>query len=175
MTVDHRLERWVVAHRVSWLNGVFEELSRIGAYGLVWLAIALALAVVWRRPTILVRVLIADGLAELLSDLLKAAIPRGRPHDHPLVAVPHSHSFPSGHATTSFACATVLAGAAPRFRVPLYVLAAAIAWSRVYNGVHWPLDVLAGAALGVAIGLFVRALRLPAGSRRRSRRALPAG
>jgi undecaprenyl-diphosphatase len=133
------------------------------------------LAVVWRRPSIFVRVVIADALAELLSDLLKAVIPRGRPHDHPLIAVPHSHSFPSGHATISFACATVLAGAAPRFRVPLYLLAAAIAYSRLYNGVHWPLDVLAGAALGVAIGLFVRALRLPAGSRRRSRRAQRAG
>jgi membrane-associated phospholipid phosphatase len=172
---DHRLERWVVGHRVSWLNGVFEELSRIGSYGLVWLAIAIVLALVWQRPSIFVRVLIADALAELLSGILRAAIPRARPHNHPLVALPHTHSFPSGHSATSFACATVLAGAAPRLRVPLYLLAAAIAYSRVYNGVHWPLDVLAGAALGVGIGFWVRALRLPAGSLRRSRPGRRAG
>jgi undecaprenyl-diphosphatase len=141
----------------------------------VWLAIALVLALAWRRPSILVRVVIADVLAEVLSDLLKAVIPRGRPHDHPLIALPHSHAFPSGHATTSFACATVLAGAAPRLSVAFYVLAAAIAYSRVYDGVHWPLDVLAGAALGIAIGLAVRALRLPGESRRGSPRAPRAG
>jgi membrane-associated phospholipid phosphatase len=160
---------------VSWLNGVFEQLSRIGSHGLVWLAIGLVLGLVQRRPAVFLRVAIADALAELVSGLLKAAIPRARPHDHPLVAVPHSHSFPSGHATVSFACATVLAAASPALRVPFYVLAAAIAWSRVYNGVHWPLDVLAGAALGIAVGLFVRALRLPGESRRGSPRGWRTG
>ena len=124
-----------------------------------------------RRPEIFVLVLCADGVAELVADALKAAIPRRRPHDHALVAEPHTHSFPSGHATTSFACATLLAAAVPRLRVPLYVLATAIAWSRVYVGVHYPLDVLAGAALGLAVGVLVlRALPRLARGRRRSRR-----
>jgi undecaprenyl-diphosphatase len=61
-----------------------------------------------------------------------------------------SSSFPSGHATTAFACATMLAAFAPRLRVPLFALAALIALSRLYNGDHYPLDVLAGAALGTA-------------------------
>jgi undecaprenyl-diphosphatase len=120
--------------------------------------------------------LVADALGQLVSSLLKAAIPRARPHDHPLVAQPHTHSFPSGHATTSFACATVLALMLPRLRVPLFLLAAAISWSRVYVGVHWPLDVFAGAALGVGIGVGVaRALPRLAGARRRSRRTTPPG
>jgi undecaprenyl-diphosphatase len=99
--------------------------------------------------------LVADALGELGSDILKDVIPRARPHVHALVTRPHSHSFPSGHATTSFACATVLALALPRLAVPLLVLAAAVAWSRVYVGVHYPLDVLAGAALGALIGAAV--------------------
>jgi undecaprenyl-diphosphatase len=169
------VQRWVVLHRVSWLNWPFEELSRIGSFGLVWLAIALVLALLRRRIAIFVLVLVADGVAELAADVLKAAVGRRRPHFDPLVAVPHSHAFPSGHTTTSFACATVLAGFEPRLRVAFFVLAAAIAYSRVYIGVHWPLDVLAGAALGIAIGLLVRALRLPAGRRRGSRRARRAG
>jgi undecaprenyl-diphosphatase len=164
-----------VGHRVSWLNGAFELLSRIGTLGVVWLVVAVALALLWRRPWIFLFVLIADGVADLVATVLKDLIPRHRPHVHALVALPHTSSFPSGHSATSFACATVLAGAAPRLRIPAFLLAAAIAYSRVYNGVHWPTDVLAGAALGVAVGLLVRALRLPAGLRRGSRRGWRAG
>jgi undecaprenyl-diphosphatase len=72
---------------------------------------------------------------------------------------PQSNSFPSGHAATSFAAATVIAAAAPRLRIPLYVLAALVAWSRVYVGVHYPLDVIGGAIYGTLLGLLlVRAL-----------------
>ena len=65
---------------------------------------------------------------------------------------PSSYSFPSGHATISFACAVVLAAAIPRLAVAFYVLAGAIAWSRVVVGVHYPLDVLGGALLGLGVG-----------------------
>ncbi|HEV2592148.1 MAG TPA: phosphatase PAP2 family protein [Gaiellaceae bacterium] len=170
---DRHLERWIVDHRVSWLNWPFEQLSRIGTWGLVWLAIALVLALLWRRPAVFVLVLAADAIAELLQTLLKAAIPRARPHVSHLIPVPSSHSFPSGHAATSFACATVLCALAPRFRAWFIALAAAIAYSRLYNGVHYPLDVVGGAVLGVLAG--VTALRLPAGRHRRSRRGLRAG
>jgi undecaprenyl-diphosphatase len=59
----------------------------------------------------------------------------------------------------------VLAWLTPLPKVPLFVLAALIAFSRVYNGVHYPVDVLGGAALGL---LVATALRLLAGARRRS-------
>ena len=86
--------------------------------------------------------------------------------------VPQDHSFPSGHAATSFACATVLALAFPRLAVPLYVLAAAIGFSRIYVGVHYPLDVLGGAVLGIAVAI---ALRWLVRARPRSPRARRAG
>jgi len=103
-----------------------------------------------------VLVLAADGIADLLARALKGVVDVERPafryaEPKALVHVPRDHSFPSGHAATSFACATVLAWAFPRLAVPLYLLAAAIAFSRVYVGVHYPLDVLAGAALGVLV------------------------
>lgn len=114
------------------------------------------LAVIWRRPWLLVLVLASDLVADGLSLALRQAIGRDRPplvYPEPkaLVAVPHTGAFPSGHASSAFACAAVLAWASPRLRVPAFVLAAAIAWSRVYVGVHWPLDVLGGAVLGVLV------------------------
>jgi membrane-associated phospholipid phosphatase len=127
--------------------------------------IALVLALAQRRAEILIWALVADVAADLPTDALHWAFPRARPHLDPLIAVPHSHSFPSGHAATSFACATVLGAAAPRWRFALFVLAILIAWSRVYNGVHYPLDVFAGAILGLGVGVgLLRALpRLGAG------------
>ena len=99
--------------------------------------------------------LAADVAADLLTDLGKALVHRHRPFVHQLGPVTTTHSFPSGHTATSFACAVVLASLAPRLRVPLFVLAALIAFSRLYNGDHFPLDVLAGALLGSLVGVVV--------------------
>jgi undecaprenyl-diphosphatase len=152
-------------------------LSDLGAFGLIWLAVGLVLAALYRRYAVFGLLLLAIVLSESISFGLREAIGRDRPpirfvDPEPLLRTPNSHSFPSGHSTTAFAAATVLAVAFPRFRVPLFVLAALIAWSRVVVGVHYPLDVLGGAVLGVAIGVFVtRALRPLARVRPRSLRA----
>jgi undecaprenyl-diphosphatase len=142
----------------------------------VWLAIAAVVAVARRRPGVLLETLVAVVLAEVLTDLLKLAIPRSRPDVDTLIPRLHTHSFPSGHAAIAFACATVIGAAVPRTRAWLYVLAALVAWSRAYVGVHFPLDVVAGAVLGAGLGLVVlRARRRLAAARRRSRRSPPAG
>jgi undecaprenyl-diphosphatase len=163
---EKHLEHWIVGQRVGWLNWFFIGLSWIGTWGAVWLAIALVLTVIWRRPSIFVTVLLADLAADLLAELGKAIVQRHRPFEHQLGPASSTHSFPSGHTATSFACATVLSALAPRWRVPFFVLAALIGFSRVYNAMHYPTDVLAGAVLGV-----LTALLLLAAGRRRSRRA----
>jgi undecaprenyl-diphosphatase len=168
--VDARLERWIVAHRVGFLDGVFVALTHAGSAGTVWLVAAAAVALLRGRPRVFVLVAAADLVAALAANGLQRAFGHHRPDVSRLVALPHTHSFPSGHATTSFACATVLAVLEPRLRIPALVLAAAIAYSRLYVGVHFPADVLAGAALGAAIGLLTTA-----GARRRGLRGLRGG
>ena len=143
----------------------------------MFLVAALVLAVLWRRPWLFVLVLGTAAIADAVSYGLREWIGRERPplvypEPKPLVSLPGSGSFPSGHATIAFACATVLAWASPKLAVPAFVLAAAIAFSRVYDGVHWPLDVLGGAALGV---LLATALLKLVEALRRSRRATPPG
>jgi undecaprenyl-diphosphatase len=135
------------------------------------------LALLWRRPWFLLLLVAADLAADGLSLVLRQWIGRLRPplvypEPPPLVATPHTGSFPSEHSATAFACATVIAWAAPRLAVPAFVLAALVAWSRVYVGVHWPLDVLGGAALGVLVSTVL--LKLVA-ARPRLRPGSPAG
>ena len=155
------------------LDDVFVALTRIGSHGAIWLLIALVAALYWRRPAIFVYVAVAEVLADVSSALLREALGRERPplrfpEPHPLVAVPASPSFPSGHAATSFACAATLAWLTPLSPIALYALAALIAFSRVYVGIHYPLDVLAGAALGLGVAT---ALRLLVEAPRRSARS----
>ncbi len=115
-------------------------------------------------------------LASGLNYVLKAIVDRSRPPEaigfEALVGVPGSPSFPSGHAMTAFAVAGAVALLAPRLRWPVLGLAALIAFSRVYLGVHFWIDVLAGAALGLAIGLGVAWLL---SGRRQARRDVLAG
>jgi undecaprenyl-diphosphatase len=130
----------------------------VGSWGAVFLVVAVVLAVHWRRPWIVLWVGLADLAAGLISYGIRQGVGRHRPpvvhpHPAPLVSTPHSGSFPSGHTSAAFACAVVLAGFAPKLAAPLFVLAAAIGFSRIYVGVHYPLDVIGGAALGVLIGL----------------------
>lgn len=142
------------------LDPLFVALSRIGSLALVWLVLAVVGAVVWRRPSVLAWVVIAVFSSDLIALVLKRITDRPRPsvtyaEPEALVRTPLDHSFPSGHAATSFAAATLFARFDRRAAVPLFALAAAIAWSRVYVGVHYPLDVLGGAVLGVLVGTLV--------------------
>ncbi len=167
--LDQRLERWIVNRRAEPFDTIFVALSHLGSYGLVWFVLAVVAAFVSRRPVVLTMVVIAYYSTAAITDLIKLLVDRQRPIDHPLVPEPTTSSFPSGHAATSFACAATLATyVSRRAAIVLYVLAALIAYSRVYVGVHYGLDVLAGAALGL---LVARALRPLPGALQRSRRA----
>ncbi len=95
------------------------------------------------------------------STTIKDAVDRPRPPvDDPqnlsaAVDLPSTPSFPSGHATTAFAAAAAVAVLIPGLRWPAFGLAALVALSRVYLGVHFALDVIAGAVIGTLIGVVI--------------------
>jgi membrane-associated phospholipid phosphatase len=132
--------------------------SRLGEHGAVWLVVGVGGAAVdgerrrrWLRATACV------GTAYLISTSIKVAIGRRRPviEDLPhLMLTPTGLSFPSSHSTSSFAAAQAYGRLLPQ--TPLLGAAGAMAFSRLYLGVHYPSDVAAGAALGLFIGTLGR-------------------
>jgi diacylglycerol kinase family enzyme len=110
----------------------------------------------------------------LANQVGKRAFPRRRPRlDHIPIArlahrVPISSSFPSGHAASAAAFAVGAALECPPLALPIGALATAVAFSRIYTGVHFPSDVLAGAALGAAVA-GVGAVAVPARHREPAR------
>jgi membrane-associated phospholipid phosphatase len=124
-------------------------------------------------------VLCAVVLADIAAVAVKGLVDRERPPAglgdvDVLVATPTNSSFPSGHAAMSAAAAVVLVVLVPRVWPLVVAVALGVGWSRLYVGVHYPLDVLAGAALGalVATALLLLARTLRAGWRS-PRRARP--
>jgi membrane-associated phospholipid phosphatase len=125
--------------------------SLLGEHAGVWLAIGVAGATLdaerrseWSRATATVAGMYA------LNTAIKQVVGRRRPELPglpPLTPTPTTLSFPSAHASTAFAGARLYAQLGLPI-VPLYALATGLALSRLYLGVHYPSDVLVGAALG---------------------------
>jgi undecaprenyl-diphosphatase len=165
LVLDHAVRAWAVTHRVYPLDQVMWALSVVGGGGVLWMVMAIAMAAVrrlaWRDVG---RVALALALAALVADYtLKPIVHRTRPFlampEIPVIGGrPSDSSFPSGHTALAFAGAVMLTQVLPAGRVAWWVLATAIACSRVYLGVHYPLDVLGGAVVGAASGVAVARL-----------------
>ena len=155
---------------VALLDRTFVVLSRAADYSRLWLVVAVLLAALGgrrgRRAAGL-GVLSLAAAASLANGPLKLAFGRSRPDldRMPFRAVrrPRTSSFPSGHAAVAAAFATGVGAELPLLALPLGLIAAGVAYSRVHNRVHHRGDVVAGVGLGVGLALAVRWL---AGRRR---------
>ena len=133
-------------------------LGRFGNHGAVWAALGVALAIADpgnREAWLICAALGPIGIG--LNYVVKLIVRRPRPVLEglpPLGGSPSSLSFPSAHATSSFAVATAMTRVEPVAALA-FLLAAALALGRPYLGMHYPSDVAAGALLGVALGLIV--------------------
>lgn len=135
-----------------------KALGKAGNNGAIWVVVGLFLAVVDSSQGEAWIICAALGPVAIgLNFVVKLVVKRPRPVLEglpPLGGAPSSLSFPSAHATSSFAVATAMTRVAPEAAV-VFVLAAALSLGRPYLGMHYPSDVLAGAVLGVALGLIV--------------------
>ncbi len=130
----------------------------MGNLGAIWLVVAAALLLRGEERKTGIAIAAALVLAFVAGGIvIKPLVARIRPCDidttvRLLIDRPRDFSFPSGHASSSFAAVTVLFLAGSTWRRPAAVLAALIAFSRLYLFVHYPSDVIAGILLGMLCG-----------------------
>ena len=140
------------------LDQLMPAVSFLGNSGWIWIVIAILMVLSkryrrggWLLTTALVLCLLVGNLT------LKPLIARIRPFDVNtlvtlLIAPPSDYSFPSGHSMASFAAAATLWHTDRRFGLAAFLLAALIAFSRLYLYVHYPTDVLGGIIIGLLLG-----------------------
>ncbi len=148
-------------YKYNGLNTFFKIISSLGDFGMVWLAIAIALISVDRTSDIGEEVLMAIFWATIVGQItIKSIIRRKRPcHTYKdvnmLVSIPTDFSFPSGHTSSSFACAIVLFQFSITIGIIALLFSILMGISRVYLFVHYLSDVIAGAILGIIIAIII--------------------
>ena len=163
LTLDGEILLWIQMYlRNEVLTPVLTFITHLGDKGLFWIVLSLLLLI--KKSTR------KTGVLSLLSLLItflivnvcmKNGFARIRPYETLtdllfLIEKQSDFSFPSGHSASSFASAVVLFKRLPkRYGIPILILAVLIAFSRIYMGVHYPTDILAGILIGSIVALLI--------------------
>lgn len=136
------------------------------AFVKIILPIILISLVIWKKKTaaqVILSIAITVAITDFISyKVFKSTFDRNRPHYTELggiVRVPYaptSKSFPSNHALNTFAVANILAFYWPAGSLYFCIFAVLVAYSRVYVGVHYPLDIIAGMVIGILLAVVIR-------------------
>ena len=145
--------------RRDWMNGFWSMVTHLGDGGFIWILAGAALLIFKRTRKAGAAVLLALIFGAVITNVvLKNVIARIRPYEvveglKLLIERQHDFSFPSGHACAAFAGATALYRTIPgKYGICALVFAGLIALSRLYVGVHYPSDVIAGTLIGIFSG-----------------------
>lgn len=146
------------------LDFIMKAFTYLGNNGYVWIGICIIMLCipkarktgVYLAITLIAEVILNDGI-------VKGIIKRERPFLQrtgidTIIKRPSGYSFPSGHSASSFSAATAIFLQNKRLGIVAYILAAFIAFSRIYFYVHFPTDILAGSLFGILIGFAVNRL-----------------
>jgi membrane-associated phospholipid phosphatase len=166
--VDRAVYAAIASTPTPALDEPMRRLSTAANYSRIWLGMAAVLATAGGQPgrRAAARGVVAIGVTSALVNLgVKSLWDRERPDRSstrvPIgrqVRMPASTSFPSGHSASGFAFATAVGHELPFLAVPLRCVAAAVAYSRVHTGVHYPADAIVGSVVGARTGHLVSAL-----------------
>jgi membrane-associated phospholipid phosphatase len=159
-SLDSSISAWIVAHRAPWMTTLARGASVVGSQVTLLPLVAIIAAVLLRRRRLALagRLVVGWTGAIGIYSLAKYFVNRHRPPTAIWLTRATGSSFPSGHATQSLSTFVVAALVAvlvvPTTRraaiVLALVLSAAVGWSRIYLGVHWATDVIAGWLAGAA-------------------------
>lgn len=145
----------------QFLDFLLPKITFLGNAGMIWSVTALAMLCSKKYRMTGIQLCIGLLAGILIGNLLlKNIVLRDRPcwireSMELLIAVPRDFSFPSGHSLSSFCAAGIISQNDRRIGIAAYVLAAMIAFSRLYLYVHFPTDVLAGIVIGTIIAFAV--------------------
>lgn len=157
LQMDANFLLWIQENlRQDFLTPFWTGITSLGNGGWFWLALSLLLTIFPKTRKVGLLALCSMALCALVTNVcLKNLIARPRPYTQipgltPLIPPQKDWSFPSGHTTASFACAGIYWRMLPKkYGIAALVLAFLITFSRLYVGVHYPTDVLAGLIIGL--------------------------
>ena len=158
--MEEKLLNFLLQMRNDTLNRYMIAITHLGTGGAIWIFITYILFYLGFRveSVNIILALIFNGIIcnLFLKNLLKRKRPSWISKVELLIKNPTDFSFPSGHASSSFAAATTIYFYFKGMGIVFLVIASLIAFSRIYHFVHYPSDVIIGAALGIIIAIITK-------------------